>query len=107
MWVKRGREFSCEEFDDAAILFLLECGAEHLPVFRQVIGFVLSPTGLISASDFGDFAGNEFLRGCGSEVAVVCWTMRDGGYESIDSFWVFVSAEGVVYGFFPGVCVEP
>ena len=48
----RGRDFSCEEFDDSAILFLLECGAEHLPVFRQVIGFVLGPTGLISASGF-------------------------------------------------------
>ena len=47
-----GREFSCEKFDDSAVLFLLKCGVEHLPVFRQVVGFVLGPTVLVAASDF-------------------------------------------------------
>ena len=75
MWVQRGREFACEKFDDLAILFLLKCGAEHLPIFRQVVGFVLGPTGSVSTSDFQDFTGYELLRRLSGEIAVVRWTM--------------------------------
>ena len=77
--VQGGREFPCEEFDNTAILFLLKCRAEHLPLFREVVGFVLCSAGLVAASDFGDFAGDEFLRGRSGEVAVVGGAVRDGG----------------------------
>ena len=31
-------------------------------LFREVVGFVLCPAGLVTVSDFCNFAGNEFLR---------------------------------------------
>ena len=107
MWVQGGREFPCEEFDDTAILFLLKCRAEHLPVFREVVGFVLCPAGFVTASDFCNFAGNEFLRRRRGEIAVVCGAVGDGGYVSVDSFGIFVPTEGPVDGFFPGEGVGP
>ena len=61
----------------------------------------------MQASDFGNFAGNEFFRGRSGKVAIVGGAVRDGGYVSIDSFWVFISAEGPVNGFFPCECVGP
>ena len=61
----------------------------------------------MAASDFGDFAGNEFFRGRGGEVAIVGGAVRDGSCVLIDSFWVFVSAEGTVDGFLPCECVRP
>ena len=54
---------------------------------------MLCSAGLVAASDFCDFAGDEFLCGRSVEVAVV------GG--------VFVSTEGAMDGFFPGECVRP
>ena len=50
----------------------LECGVEHLSVFRQVVGFVLGATGLVSAAYLGDFIGYNFLGGGSCEIAVVC-----------------------------------
>ena len=47
MWVQLRREVSREEFDDATVLSLFEGGAEHLPVFREVCGFVLGTSGLV------------------------------------------------------------
>jgi hypothetical protein len=47
-------EVACEEFDDLAILFLLKGGVEHLSVFRQVVGFVLEATSLVSVPYLGD-----------------------------------------------------
>jgi hypothetical protein len=55
----------------------------------------------------GDFAGYEFLCGGSCEIAIVCGTMSDGGDVSVDGFWVFVSAEGAVDGFFRGERVGP
>ena len=100
-------EVACEEFDDSAILFLLKGGVEHLSVFRQVVGFVLGATGLVSVSYLGDFTGYEFLRGGSCEIAIVCGTMKDGSDVSVDGFWAFVSAEDAVDGFFPGERVGP
>ena len=51
-----------EEFDDATILLLLEGRAKHLPVFSEVVSLVLGATGLVFASDYGDFLCYEFLR---------------------------------------------
>jgi hypothetical protein len=100
-------EVPCEEFDDSAILFLLKGGMEHLSVFRQIVGFVLGATSLVSVPYLGDFTGYEFLCGSCCEVAIVCGTMSDGGDVLVDCFWVFVSAEGAVDGFFPGERVGP
>ena len=100
-------EVACEEFDDSAILLLFKGGVEHLSVFRQVVGFVLGATSLVSVSYLGDFTGYKLLCGSSCEVAIVCGTIWDGGNVSVDGFWVFVSAEGVVDGFFPGERVGP
>ena len=94
-------EVTCEEFDDSAILFLLKGGVEHLSVFRRVVGFVFGATSLVSVLYLGDFTGYEFLRGGSCEITVVCGAVCDGGGVSVDSFWVFVSAECAVDGFFP------
>ena len=56
-------EVPCQKLDDAAILFLLEGGVEHLSVVRQVVGFVLGATGLVSAAYLGDFIGYKLLGG--------------------------------------------
>ena len=107
MRIKLWGEVACEEFDDSAIWFLLKGGVEHLSVFRQVVGFVLGATGLVSVSYLGDFTGNEFFCGGSCEIAIVCGAMSDGSDVSVDGFWVFVSAEGAVDGFFPGERVGP
>jgi len=107
MRVELRGEVACEEFDDSAILLLFKGGVEHLSVFRQVVGFVLGATGLVSVSYLGDFTGYELLRGGSCEIAIVCGTMSDGSDVSVDGFWVFVSAEGAVDGFFPGERVGP
>ena len=52
MWVQLRREVSREKFDDATVLFLFEGGAEHLPVLREIRGFVLGTSGLVFASDY-------------------------------------------------------
>ena len=39
---------------------------------RQVVGFVLGATSLVSVAYFGDFTGYEFLGGGGCEIAVAC-----------------------------------
>ena len=74
MRVELRGEVPCQKLDDAAILFLLEGGVEHLSVFRQVVGFVLGATGLglVSISYLGGFTGYEFFSGGSCEVAVVC-----------------------------------
>ena len=61
MCVQLRREVSREKFDDATVLFLFEGGAEHLPVFREVCGFVLGTSGLIFAPDYRDFFPYEFF----------------------------------------------
>ena len=109
-WVMRIElwgEVASEEFDDAAILFLLKGGVEHLSVFRQIVGFVLEATSLVSVPYLGNFTGYKFLCGGSCEVAIVCGTICDGGDVSVDSFWVFVSAECAVDGFFPCERVGP
>ena len=68
-------------------MFLFECVAEHLPVFRQVVGFFLGPVGLVSAADFRDFAGYEFLGERSVEIAVECGPMGESG-------WYLVTASG-------------
>ena len=78
MWVQLRREVSREEFDDATILFLFESRADHLPVFREVRGFVLGTSGLVFAPDYRDFVTYEFFRG-----------------------------DCAMDGFFPGVCKCP
>ena len=105
--VKLRREVSGEKFDNSAILFLLEGGMEHLSVFRQVVGFVLGATGLVSVSYFGYFTGDEFLSGGCCEIAIIRGAIWDGGNVSVDGFRVFFSAEDAVDGFFPGECVGP
>ena len=55
----------------------------------------------------GNFTGYEFLSGGSCEIAVVCRVICDGGNVSIDCFWIFVSAESVVDGFFPGERMGP
>ena len=107
MWVQLRREVSREDFDDATILFLFEGGAEHLPVFREVCGFILSTSGLVFAPDYRDFFPYEFSRGGGSEIPVIIGAIPDRGDIPLDGFWVVVVAECSVYGLFPGVCECP
>jgi hypothetical protein len=88
-------------------LLLFKGVVEHLSVFRQVVGFVLGATGLVSVSYLSDFTGYKLLRGGSCEIAIVCGAMSDGSDVSVDGFWVFISAEGAVDGFFPGERVGP
>ena len=107
MRIELWEEVACEEFDDSAILLLFKGGVEHLSVFRQVVGFVLGATGLVSVSYLGDFTGYEFLCGGSCEVAKVCGAVWDVGNVSFDGFRIFVFAEGAVNVFFPGERVRP
>ena len=107
MWIELRGEVACEEFDDSAILFLLKGSVEHASVFRQVVGFVLGAVSLVSVPYLGNFTGYEFVRGGSCEIAIVCGTMGDGSDVSVDGFWIFVSAEGAVDGFFPVERVGP
>ena len=93
MRVQLRREVSREEFDDATVLFLFEGGVEHLPVFREVRGFVLGTSGLGFASDYRDFFPYKLSRGGGSEIPVIVGAVPDRGDISLDCFWVFVVAE--------------
>ena len=94
-------EVSREEFDDATILLLFEGGAKHLPVFSEVVGLVLGATGLVFASDYGDFLRYEFLRWGYSEVPVIGWVLANRVDVSLDCFWVFVITECSIDCFFP------
>ena len=107
MWVQLRREVSREEFDDATILFLFKSRAEHLPVFREVRGFVLGTSGLVFAPDYRDFFTYEFFRGDSGEVPVIVGAIPYHVDISLDCFWIFVVAECAVDGFFPGVCKRP
>jgi len=82
-------------------LLLLEGGAEHLPVFSEVVSLVLGASGLVLASDYGDFLRYEFLRwGC-SEVPVIGWVLANQVDVALNCFGVFVITEGSVDCFFP------
>ena len=107
MWVQLRREVSREKFDDATVLFLFEGGAEHLPVFREVRGFVLGTSGLVFAPDYRDFFPYEFFRGDSSEISVIVGAIPDHVDISLDCVWIVVVAECAVDGFFPGVCKCP
>ena len=107
MWAQLRREIPREKFDDATILFLFECRAEHLPVFREICSFVLGTSGLVFTSDCRDFFPYKLSRGGGSEIPVVVGAIPDRGDISLDCFWVFVVAECSVYGLLPGVCERP
>ena len=107
MWVQLRREVSREEFDDATILFLFEGGAEHLPVFREVRGFVLGTSGLVFAPDYRDFFPYEFFRGDSGEIPVIVGAIPDHVDISLDCVWIVVVAECAVDGLFPGVCKCP
>ena len=107
MWVQLRREVSREKFDDATRLFLFKSRAEHLPVFREVRGFVLGTSGLVFASDYRDFFPYEFFRGDSSEVPVIVGAIPDRVDISLDCVWIFVVAECSVDGLFPGVCECP
>ena len=107
MWVQLRREVSREEFDDATILFLFKSRAEHLPVFREVCGFVLGTSGLVFAPDYREFFPYELFRRGSSEIPVVIGAIPDRGDIALDCFWVFVVAECSVDGLFPGVCKCP
>ena len=107
MWVQLRRKVSRKEFDDATILLLFEGGAEHLPVFREVCGFVLGTSGLIFAPDHRDFFPYEFFRGDRGEIPVIVGAIPDHVDISLDCVWIFVVAECAVDGFFPGVCKRP
>ena len=107
MWVQLRREVSREEFDDATILFLFKSRAEHLPVFREVRGFVLGTSGLVFAPDYRDFFTYEFFRGDSGEVPVIVGAIPYHVDISLDCVWIFVVAECAVDGFFPGVCKCP
>ena len=107
MWVQLRREVSREKFDDATILFLFECRAEHLPVLREIRGFVLGTSGLVLASDYRDFFPYKLSRGGGSEISVIVGAILDRGDISLDCLWVCVVAECSVYGLFPGVSKCP
>ena len=107
MWVQLRREIPREKFDDATILFLFECRAEHLPVFREIRSFVLGTSGLVLAPDYRDFFLYELSRRNASEITVIVGAIPDRGDISLDCLWVFVVAECSVYGLFPGVCERP
>ena len=107
MWVQLRREVSREEFDDATILFLFKSRAEHLPVFREVRGFVLGTSGLVFAPDYRDFFTYEFFRGDSGEIPVIVGAIPYHVDISLDCVWIFVVAECTVDGFFPGVCKCP
>ena len=78
-----------EEFDDATILLLLEGGAKHLPVFIEVVGLVLGATGLVFASDYGDFLCDEFLRWGFGEVPVIGWILANRVDVALNRLTVF------------------
>ena len=86
MWVQLRREVSRKQFDDVTVLFLFEGRAEHLPVLREIRGFVLGTSGLVLAPDYRDFFPCELsLRG-GSENPVIVGTIPDRGDISLDCF---------------------
>ena len=107
MWVQLRREVSREKFDDEIVLFLFEGRAEHLPVLREIRGFVLGTSGLVLAPDYRDFFPYELFRRGGSEIPVIVGAIPDRGDISLDCLWVFVVAECSVYGLFPRVCERP
>ena len=107
MWVQLRREISCEKFDDATILFLFECRAEHLPVFREIRSFVLGTSGSVLAPDYRDFFPYELFRGGSSEISLIVGAIPDRVDISLDCVWIFVVAECSVDGFFPWVCKCP
>ena len=107
MWVQLRREVSREKFNNATILFLFEGRAEHLPVLREICGFVLGTSGLVLAPNYRDFFPYALFRGGSSEIPVIVGAIPDRGDISLDCFWVFVVAECSMYGLFPGVCKCP
>ena len=107
MWVQLRREVSRKQFNDATVLFLFEGRAEHLSVLREIRSFVLGTSGLVLAPDYRDFFPYELFRRGSSEVPVIVGAIPDRGDISLDCFWVFVVAECLVYGLFPGVCKCP
>ena len=107
MWVQMRQEVSRAKFDDATVLFLFEGGAEHLPVLREIRGFVLGTSGLVFASGYRDFFPYTLSRGGGSEIPVIVGAIPDHVDISLDCVWIFVVAECSVYGLLPGVCECP
>ena len=72
-----------------------------MPVFSEVVGLVLGASGLVFASDYGDFLRYEFLRwGC-SEVPVIGWVLANRVDVSLDCFGVLVITECSMDCFFP------
>ena len=84
MWVQLRREVSREKFDDVTVLFLFEGGAEHLPVFREIRGFVLGTSESVFAPDYRDFFPYEFFRGDSSEIPVIVGAIPDRVDISLD-----------------------
>ena len=75
MRVEWGGEFSGEEFDESAILFLFVGVVEHFAVVSGVVRSVLSSPGLVGAAEEGNFLGDELTCGGGCKVAVVGWVV--------------------------------
>ena len=107
MWVQLRQEVSREKFDDATVLFLFVGRAEHLPVLREIRGFVLGTSGLVLAPDYRDFFPYELSRRGGSEIPVIVGAIPYHVDISLDCVGIVVVAECAVDGFFPGVCKCP
>ena len=107
MGVQLRREVYREKFDDATVLLFFEGGADHLPVFREIRGFVLGTSGLVLASDYRDFFPYKFSRGGGSEIPVIVGAIPDHVDILLDCVLIVVVAECSVDGLFPEVCKCP
>jgi hypothetical protein len=70
MWVERGREFSCEEFDGPSISLPVEGVPEHLPVVSEIVRFILVSPGLVPSSDSGNFNCDEFFSGWMCKITI-------------------------------------
>ena len=102
MRVEWGREFTGEEFDEPAVLFLFVCVMEHFAVVRGVVCSVLGSPGLVEVAEEGNRFSNEFPGGSRGEVAVVGWVVAQLVLVADNCLWVLVPTEGFVYGLFPG-----
>ena len=77
---------------------------EHFAVVCGMILSILRSPGLVGAAKEGDFFGDELSGGSRCEVAIVGWIVSQLILVADNCLRVFVSAEGFVYGLFPGEC---
>ena len=75
---------------------------EHFAVVCGMIRLILRSPGLVGVAKEGVFFGDELSGGGGCEVEVIGRVVSKLVLVSDNCLRVFVSAEGFVYGLFPG-----